>query len=132
SDARRNLINAIEIATLPLPEVAICFNDRVYRGNRTTKVSISDFHAFESPNHPPLAKIGLNVTLNSHLLPAKSPLHAQSIFDDDVLLLKLYPGLSPKLLQELPLSSIEVLVVEAFGSGNFTMHGRSNLLPFFE
>lgn len=37
SDARRNLVNAIEMATLSLPEVAICFNDFVYRGNRSTK-----------------------------------------------------------------------------------------------
>src|SRR5699024_10808353 len=64
SDARRNLVNAIEMATLPLREVAICFNDFVYRGNRSTKMSIGDFDAFASPNFPPLAEIGLNIELN--------------------------------------------------------------------
>ncbi|MDZ7680727.1 MAG: asparaginase domain-containing protein [Fodinibius sp.] len=67
SDARRNLVNAIEMATLPLPEVAICFNDFVYRGNRATKMSIDDFDAFASPNYPPLAEIGLNIEMRDHI-----------------------------------------------------------------
>jgi L-asparaginase len=53
SDARRNLVNAIELATHPIPEVAICFNDHLFRGNRSTKMSIGDFDAFSSPNYPP-------------------------------------------------------------------------------
>ena len=40
SDARRNLINAVELATCNIREVAICFNDHLYRGNRCTKMSI--------------------------------------------------------------------------------------------
>lgn len=61
SDARRNLINSIEMATSNLQEVAICFNDHVYRGNRATKLSIGDFDAFGSPNLDPLATIGLEI-----------------------------------------------------------------------
>lgn len=135
SDARRNLVNAVEIATMNLPEVAICFNDFVYRGNRTTKISIGDFDAFASPNFPPLAEIGLNIEQNnaqSSKANNDSDLKCFSAFRDEVFLLKIYPGLSPALLTRLDLSGIKALVIEAFGSGNFPIAGPHSLLPFFE
>lgn len=135
SDARRNLVNAVEIATMPLPEVAICFNDFVYRGNRTTKISIGDFDAFASPNFPPLAEIGLNIELNkTHSSGAKNEndLQCFSAFREEVFLLKIYPGLSPSFLDRLNLSGIEALVIEAFGSGNFPVSGSQSLLPFLK
>ena len=61
SDARRNLVNAVEMATMDINEVAICFNDYLFRGNRSTKTSIGDFDAFTSPNYPPLAEIGISI-----------------------------------------------------------------------
>jgi L-asparaginase len=131
SDARRNLVNAIEMATMPLPEVAICFNDFVYRGNRSTKISIGDFDAFASPNHPPLAEIGLNIKLRETLPAPKDPFLVSPHFSEDVFLLKLFPNLSPNFLDRLNLQNIRALIVEAFGSGNFPIHGEQSLLPFF-
>lgn len=130
SDARRNLVNAIEIATMPLPEVAICFNDFVYRGNRTTKMSIGDFDAFASPNFPPLAEIGLNIELNESHAPATGDLHCFDTFSEAIFLLTIYPGLSPQFLQRLDLSNIKVLIIETFGSGNFPQSKKYGLLPF--
>lgn len=132
SDARRNLVNAIEMATLSLNEVAICFNDFVYRGNRATKMSIGDFDAFASPNFPPLAEIGLNIEMNEGLPPTGKKLNVCTQFDDRVFLLKIFPGLKVSLLKNIDFSEIRVLVVEAFGSGNFPLSGGRSLLPFFE
>lgn len=132
SDARRNLVNAIEMATLPLNEVAICFNDFVYRGNRATKMSIGDFDAFDSPNFPPLAEIGLHIEIRKHLGATNEPLHCSPEFDNTVFLLKTFPGLNPSILNRIDLSNIRALVVEAFGSGNFPVQGDANLLPFFK
>ena len=62
SDARPNLISAIEIASLKkdgnavVPEVCIYFDYQLLRGNRTTKIRSSQFNAFESLNYPPLAE----------------------------------------------------------------------------
>lgn len=131
SDARRNLINAVEMATMPLPEVAICFNDFVYRGNRSTKISIGDFDAFASPNHPPLAEIGLNIEMAEQLRHSSEPLKVSTDFSDQLFLLKIYPGLDPEFLDQIKLKNIRALIVEAFGSGNFPMHGDQSLLPFF-
>lgn len=132
SDAPRNLVNAIEIATMPLPEVAICFNDHVYRGNRATKMSIGDFDAFASPNYPPLAEIGLNIDLNVNQPANTGDLKCFTDFSDNIFLLKIYPGLSPRFLQGLDLSEVEVLIIETFGSGNFPQSKTTSLLPFLE
>jgi len=132
SDARRNLVNAVEIATMPVPEVAICFNDFVYRGNRTTKMSIGHFNAFASPNYPPLAKIGLNITLNQPLPKSTEPLQWYDQFSDEVFLLKIYPELSARFLQRINLTGLKVIVIEAFGSGNFPLSGKNSLQPFLE
>lgn len=131
SDARRNLVNAIEIATLSLPEVAICFNDFVYRGNRTTKMSIDDFDAFASPNYPPLAEIGLNIEIGNHVRRSSNSLDVFTSFSDQVFLLKIYPNLNPHFLNKIDLGNTRALIVEAFGSGNFPILGDESLLPFF-
>lgn len=132
SDARRNLVNAIEMATLPLPEVAICFNDYVYRGNRSTKMSIGDFDAFASPNFPPLAEIGLNIEIRDHIRRSSNSLTLSPDFSDQVFLLKIYPDLDPQFLEQINFGNVRALIIEAFGSGNFPIHGRQSLLPFFE
>lgn len=132
SDARRNLVNAIEMATLPLNEVAICFNDFVYRGNRATKMSIGDFDAFASPNFPPLAEIGLHIEINHHLPETKKPFLSLPSFQDKVFLLKIFPGLKVSMLDDIDFSKLRVLVIEAFGSGNFPLAGERSLLPFFK
>jgi L-asparaginase len=132
SDARRNLVNAVELATLPIPEVAICFNDHLYRGNRSTKMSIGDFDAFASPNYPLLAEIGIDITLSETLLqPDGKPVFSPG-FDDSVYVVKLHPNLNPEFLQCSALKKAKVLIIEAFGSGNFPMKGDYNLLPFVE
>ncbi len=132
SDARRNLVNAIEMATLPLPEVAICFNDFVYRGNRATKMSIGDFDAFASPNFPPLAEIGLNIEMRNHIRAASNKLEVATDFSDQAFLLKIYPNLNPGFLEQINFGDMRALIIEAFGSGNFPIRGDQNLLPFFK
>ncbi|HKK44602.1 MAG TPA: asparaginase [Balneolaceae bacterium] len=132
SDARRNLVNSVEMATMPLPEVAICFNDFVYRGNRSTKMSIGDFDAFASPNYPPLAEIGLNIEIRNHLVKPNDSLQVSTDFSDQVFLLKIFPNLNPDFLNQIDFRNTRALIIEAFGSGNFPIRGKQNLLPFFK
>lgn len=133
SDARRNLINAIELATYEIPEVAICFNDHLYRGNRSTKMSIGDFDAFASPNYPPLAQVGINIELSEDLL-ENHPNNRKcySNFDDAVQVIKIYPNLNPAFLDVFDLDQTKAVILEAFGSGNIPSKGTYNLLPFAE
>ena len=65
TDAIENFVGSLIIAgrySNSIPEVGLFFNNTLFRGNRTTKVNASGFAAFDSPNLPYLAKIGVNVT----------------------------------------------------------------------
>lgn len=56
NDATDNLLGSLIIAGhFMIPEVCLFFNHKLFRGNRVTKVSASEFEAFASPNFPPLA-----------------------------------------------------------------------------
>jgi len=133
SDARRNLVNAVELATCPIPEVAVCFNDHLYRGNRSTKMSIDDFNAFASPNFPKLAEIGIKIKLSDKILPhTGDSVECVPLFDDALHVIRIHPGLNPEMLDCLDVSRTKAVIFEAFGIGNMPIKGRYSLLPFVE
>ena len=59
SDARLNLIDAVTSALRGPKEVCVCFDSHLYRGNRTRKVKVAEYDAFESPNFPVLGVLGV-------------------------------------------------------------------------
>ncbi len=132
SDARRNLINSVEIATTGLCDVGICFNDRFLRGNRSTKMSIGDFDAFASPNYPPIAEIGLNISLKEKIRKNRVELAYDGRCDNKVALIKIFPGLNPAYIEPLQHTDVRCIVLEVFGSGNIPIIDDFNLLPFVE
>ena len=70
TDAKENLITSIEIACsqkngLPvIQEVCLYFEYKLYRANRTTKISAEQFKAFTSLNFSPLAESGVHLKFN--------------------------------------------------------------------
>lgn len=132
SDARRNVINAVEVATLPLFEVAICFDDQIFRGNRATKMSIGDFDAFRSPNFHPLATIGLHIDTKFVFDKPKRPFVCEPYFDDRVQILTLFPGFNPSYTEHLFESDTRAVLLQSFGSGNIPVEGEKSLIPFLK
>lgn len=62
SDGQINLLNALYVAAnYPINEVALFFNNRLFRGNRTTKAHADGFDAFASPNLAPLLEAGIHI-----------------------------------------------------------------------
>ena len=62
NDAVDNLLDSLTIAGhFLIPEVCLYFNQKLYRGNRTSKVSAVDFDAFDSPNLPALVELGIDI-----------------------------------------------------------------------
>ena len=128
TDGRENLITAIEIAAARedglslVPEVCIYFDNELTRGNRTTKFSAEHFDAFNSPNYPPLARVGLHIKYNySHIRysdPSKDLVIHKS-FDTNVAILKLFPGITRNLVQAIiNTKDLKAIIIETFGSGN--------------
>lgn len=127
SDGRENFINAIEIAAaresgVPVvPEVAICFDNMLYRGNRTTKFNAENFGAFLSVNFPPLAEIGVHIKYRRDLIlpPAEDPLKVHTLLDSRIAVLKLFPGITPESVSAiLDTKHLRAVILETFGAGN--------------
>ena len=128
TDGRENLITAIEIAAarendMPeVPEVCIFFDNKLTRGNRTTKMSAEHFDAFYSPNYHRLAEVGLHLKYFNNLIshPAKeNKLIVHKEFDTNVAILKLFPGINRKLVNAITKTEgLRGLIIETYGSGN--------------
>lgn len=122
NDARENLITALLLAAnYPLPEVCLYFGDKLLRGCRTVKVNATGFDAFDSPNYPPLGKIGIDIQIDwSTVRPAlverlnMPPAELQAT----VGALRLFPGISAQLLDNVLQTPLQGLVLEAYGTGN--------------
>ncbi len=127
TDGKENLITAIEIAAnkkgkVPvISEVAVYFENKLFRGNRTVKMNAEHFNAFASPNYPVLAKAGIFINYDYAALRPfqESNLELQKEFCDDILLIKLFPGLKKEVFNAMiSIPNIKGIVLETFGSGN--------------
>ncbi|MBQ1265356.1 MAG: asparaginase [Proteobacteria bacterium] len=101
NDARRNLADSIELATLPIPEVGICFDGVLLRGCRSGKINTRAYHAFDSPGCEPLAKLGVDITLGKHIRHPMVPFRCASNFNANVIVLHVTPGISSDVLMRL-------------------------------
>ncbi|MBX0290298.1 asparaginase [Hymenobacter sp. HSC-4F20] len=129
TDARRNLVTALEMAAarhpmagaVRVPEVCVFFNDLLIRGNRAKKVESQQYNAFRSENYPPLARAGIELDFNDkqiRRLPS-APLHAHQRLDDQVTILRLFPGLTERMMRaQLDAEELRGCVLETYGSGN--------------
>ena len=128
TDGKENIITSIEIAAAKengkpvVPEVCIYFENKLYRGNRTTKISTENFNAFQSANYPPLAEVGINIMYNREaiLYPREiKPLKIYPNFDNHIAILKLFPGMNQAFIDSiLGIKGLKGVILETFGSGN--------------
>ncbi|KAF6350808.1 asparaginase [Rhinolophus ferrumequinum] len=122
NDGRENLLGALLMAgQYVIPEVCLFFQNQLFRGTRVTKVDTRRFAAFCSPNLPPLAVVGTDVIINRELVRkvrGKLRLVVHSTMEQDVGLLRLYPGIPATLVRAFLQPPLKGVVMETFGSGN--------------
>ncbi|NAY92740.1 type I asparaginase [Muricauda sp. JGD-17] len=132
TDAKENLITSIEIASLQekgrpvVQEVGLYFEYKLYRANRTTKINAEHFEAFASLNHPPLVESGVHLKVDAANLRKsslkKKPLKVHKTLNDNVAILKLFPGLNKNVLHAvLGIPGLKALILETYGAGNAPM-----------
>ncbi|CAI5721875.1 unnamed protein product [Hyaloperonospora brassicae] len=95
SDARRNLIMSVMCAaSLAIPEVCIYSNNKLLRGNRTTKVANQSVDAFHAPNFPALAVTGVEAIVDQPLIRPypRARFRAFTTLVTDVCVFHLVPG----------------------------------------
>ena len=131
TDGRENLITAIEIAGARtedgapmVPEVALYFQNRLFRGNRTTKFSAEALNAFASFNYRPLADVGVNIQYDTARIAPYAPdfsdeFRISESMSNDVVVVKLFPSIRPATLRAMLLESgARGVVLETYGAGN--------------
>lgn len=127
TDGRENFINSIEIASAyvdntPLvPEVSVCFENRLMRGNRTNKFNAENFNAFLSENYPLLAQVGVHIKYNHEFIlkPNFKKLRVHRKLDSNVAILKLFPGINENVVRSIVnIPDLKALILETFGAGN--------------
>jgi len=133
TDGKENIITSIEIAAekyngrAMVPEVCIYFENKLYRGNRTTKINAENFNAFQSANYPSLAEVGVNINYHKEYIrypQNNSPLILKPEFDDHIAILKLFPGMNREFIDSiLGIQGLKAVILETFGSGNAPASG---------
>lgn len=125
NDATDNLLGSLVVAGhFMIPEVCLYFNNKLFRGNRSTKVAASDFAAFTAPNLPPLAittSMRTNVDWDMvHRPTSLEHFRIQTNLDTThVACLRIFPGIKPEMVDAvLKLDGLKGLILETFGAGN--------------
>ncbi len=128
TDGKENLITAVEIAGAKkngnsiVTEVAIYFEDQLYRGNRTTKTSTESFEAFHSYNYRDLAQAGVHIYYNHKYLRTNTgDFNVFTDLNEHVAVLTLYPGITERVVRAIfAIKGLRGVVMETYGSGNAT------------
>lgn len=141
-DARPNILRAALVATQELPEVVVCFGERVLRACRAQKRDDFRFDAFDSPAFPPLGWVAEEVELlEQNFRPNRQPgpVELRAGFADGILQVVQTPGC----LAEFYFDALDQLdsdgkrkcrglVVRSLGAGNVPTTDRYNLVPLIE
>jgi L-asparaginase len=129
TDARRNLADAVELATCDLPEVGICFDGLFLRGCRAVKADARHYRAFASPGVEPLAKLGTDVDVGAHVRRPAVPFSCDPRFDPSVEVVWIFPGIRPDAVaRQLEASDVRGVVLAAFGVGTVPDNGLSKVI----
>jgi glutamyl-tRNA(Gln) amidotransferase subunit D len=119
SDAKMNLLAAARVAaTADLGEVVVVMhattNDdacAIHRATRVRKMHTSRRDAFQSLNVPPLGSVrGDTITLREGtVLPAKGPVVADAVWDEEVSMILSYPGLWPNHIEDVVMKATVIV-----------------------
>ncbi|GDY27410.1 MULTISPECIES: asparaginase [unclassified Agarivorans] len=127
SDGQTNLLNSLYLAAYyPVHEVCLFFNNKLLRGNRSTKAHADGFDAFMSPNFPPLLKAGIDIEIIAgEIRPTGiSALQISPIIPQPIGVVSLYPGISTEVIANLLQQPVKALILLSYGVGNAPQHQK--------
>ncbi len=131
SDGRDNLITSLLIAAEGMAnEVCLYFSGKLIRGNRAVKMSADRLVAFDSPNYPHLADVGISIKYNYSALvkPEGKKFELRPFSDVPIGVLKVFPGIQFGLFESIMTEKLSGIVLETFGAGNIPSDSGS-LIP---
>jgi L-asparaginase len=121
SDGQTNLLNALYIAAnYPVAEVCLFFNNKLFRGNRTTKAHADGFDAFASPNFPILLEAGIKIRMKAGKIctSTENTLAIANISPQPIGVVTLYPGITTQIIDNILQQPVKALILLTYGVGN--------------
>lgn len=124
TDAKENLLTSLNYASLyengnaVIQEVAVYFEYKLLRGNRTLKYSAEYFDAYQTPNYPVLGQSGVHLNIQKDFLwrnTTSEPFHVDNHISQEVFFWRIFPGMHLNHFSEMP--KVKVLILQVFGSG---------------
>lgn len=121
SDARRNFVNAVRVATLSKAGVMLIFDGDIILGSRAHKLSESKLDAFGPINWVALGEIRIDVRFSDEAKERHDrPLRFRPGFESDIAVVTLFPGFPAEALMSAVEMNPKGLVLRAYGSGNIS------------
>ncbi|KAM7540974.1 hypothetical protein Aperf_G00000023396 [Anoplocephala perfoliata] len=136
SDGRENFLGSLLIAggEQIIPEVTVFFNNKLIRGNRAVKCSATDLDAFTSPNYPPLATMGVDITYHlssiRHCPGEGRSLQVIESLSRNVTVLRMFPSITTEIVKSFFKPPIEGVILQTYGAGNVPTI-RQDILDIF-
>ena len=131
SDGRDNLVTSLIIAAEGVAnEVCLYFSGKLLRGNRAVKMSADRLVAFDSPNYPHLADVGISIKYNYSAIgmPGGKKFEMRPFSNVPIGVLKVFPGIQFGLFESIMTEKLSGIVLETFGAGNIPSDGGA-LIP---
>ena len=135
SDGYRNIVTSFMIAADGIArEVCIYFDGKLIRGCRSTKMSSTQFAAFDSPNYPVIANAGIDIEYRRYYQPPhrNGKFHLTKLKDVPVGIIKMYPGIQMKFYEKIMTEQLKGVILETFGAGNVPSSTSEDLFKIIE
>lgn len=118
TDAKSNLLDSFLYASDAASRgVSIIFDGKVIAGTRAKKVRSKSYNAFSSIDYPYLAVIqDLNIMRYIPMIPYEEEVRFYEKLDENIYLMKLIPGIKPRVLSSI-FENYDCVIVESFGVG---------------
>lgn len=121
TDARRNFVNAVRVATMGASGVMLIFDEEIILGARSSKVSESKLDAFETINWDVLGEVRIDIRFGDDVRPRHDgKLNLMNGFESNIAVITLFPGLPASAVEGILNSGIKGLVMRGYGSGNIS------------
>ncbi len=134
NDAETNILLSLSLIASYheiMSEVFVCFDNSLFRGNRTTKVDADSFSAMASPNFPKIVKAGVYIDCRTDLL-RKKPLDESLVSFSRmhfgaVASIRLFPGIRSEYIKNILQPPAQAVILECYGAGNVPNNDTSIL-----
>lgn len=128
TDGIDNLKDAITAAASGIHGVYVAFNRKLIRGSRVSKIRSVEYDAFVSVNCPLVAEFDeRGINFKGEQERSGSKIKLDTVFDNSVAVIKLFPGMDPKLVETVYKAGFRGIVIESFGTGGIPYRGRDLL-----